>query len=155
MALTEITQLSTQEEYKTINQEYITLKNHILECIQFEEFEVLTSYDITKIRELHFQRSALYWKLKVQKVQNRMDEIKRTNKNYQHDIEYCRLVIRKFNHYAEQKKAELKAKGDATSYNRIHKPVIENKILEWELRLENSKKIRKMETSHEKIKVIP
>ena len=56
----------------------------------------------------------------------------------------------------ELKQAECKAKGDNFSYNRYHKPILENKLMQWQLRLENSKKLRKMETSHEKkVEVIP
>ena len=156
MAFKEVGQLATEKEYEIITKHYLELKQHIQDCIEFEDFEVLSSYDITRIKELHFQKSALFWKMKVEKVEEKMSEIKQTNPfQYQHDTEYCGLAIKRFQYYSEQKKAELKGKGDYYSFNRHHKPVIENQILQWKMRLENCKKLRKMETSHEQVKVIP
>ena len=156
MALKEVGQLATEKEYEIITHHFQDLKQHISDCIEFEDFEALSSYDMTRIKELYFQKSALFWKMKVEKVQERMDEIKRNDKfNYQRDAEFCELAIKKFTYYSEQKQSELKAKGDYYSFNRHHKPVIENQILQWKMRLENCKKLRKMETSHEQVKVIP
>ena len=156
MGLTEVGQLATEQEYEIITRHFQDVKQHISDCIEFEDFEALSSYDMTRIKELYFQKSALFWKMKVEKVQERMDEIKRNDKfNYQHDKEFCELCVKKFTYYGEQKQAELKAKGDLYSYNRHHKPVIENKILEWKLRLENCRAMRNEPTRHEEIKVIP
>jgi len=156
MVLKEVTQLTTEKEYEVISKQYLELKQHIKDCIEFEDFEVLSSYDLTKIKELHFTKSALFWKIKVQQVDERMAEIKQADPfHYQHNVEYCQLAVKKFEYYAEQKQAELKGNGDYYSFNKHHKPVIDNRILEWKMRLESSKKLRKMETSPRKIEVIP
>lgn len=156
MALKEVAQLTTEKKYEAICKQYDDLKNHISDCIEFEDFEVLSSYDITKIKELHFQKSALFWKLKQETVENRMKEIKHVNPyHYKHDVEYCELVIKSFQYYGEYKQAELKSQGDFYSYNKHHKPVIESRIIEWKLRLESSRKLKNMDSEHEEVKVIP
>lgn len=156
MAFKEIGQLTTEQEYEAVTKQYIDLKTHIQDAIEFEDFETLSSYDLAKIKELHFQKSALFWKIKVEKIQAQLDEIKKQDKfNYQHNKEYCELVIKKFSYYAEQKQAELKGQGDYRSYDRHHKPVIENKIIEWKLRLESCRSINNEPTGHEEVKVIP
>lgn len=153
MVLREITELSTEKEYEIISQHYQELKQHIKDCIEFEDFEILSTVDITCIKELHAQKSILFWKLKVEKTQNKIKEISKIDDR---SIECCELKIRYYEYMKELKKAECKAKGDDFSYNRYHKPVLENKVMQWQLRLENSKKLRKMETSHEKkVEVIP
>ena len=89
MVLTEVSQLATEQEYEIITHHFQDLKQHISDCIEFEDFEALSSYDMSRIKELYFQKSALFWKMKVEKVQERMDEIKRADKfNYQQPCRY-------------------------------------------------------------------
>lgn len=156
MVLTEVGQLATEQEYEIITHHFQDLKQHISDCIEFEDFEALSSYDMTRIKELYFQKSALFWKMKVEKVQERMDEIKKNDKfNYQRDAEFCELAVKKFTYYSEQKQAELKAKGDLYSYDRHYRPVINNKLIEWKMRLEHCRSMKNEPTNHEPVKVIP
>ena len=156
MAFKEVGQLSTEKEFEIVSNHFQDLKQHIQDCIEFEDFGVLSSHDINKIKELYFTKSMLFWQMKIDTVEARIAEIKQADKfRYQHNIEFCELMIKKFTYYGEKKQAELKAKGDFYSFNRHHKPGIENQILHWKMRLENSKKLRKMEVPDKKVEVIP
>ena len=153
MAFKEVKQLATEKEYEIICKQYDELKQHIKDCIEFEDFEVLSSYDITKIKELHFKKSVLFWQMKINETRSR---INRAKKRGERSVECCELYIKYYMYMMEFKQAECKAKGDNFSYNRYHKPVLENKVMQWQLRLENSKKLRKMETGRPKsVEVIP
>ena len=156
MAFKEVGQLSTEKEYEIITQHFKDLKQHIQDCFEYEDFEALSSYDMTKLKELYFTKSMLFWKMKQDTVEARMAEIKKQDKfHYQHNIEFCELMIKKFTYYGEKKQAELKAQGDFYSFNKHHKPGIDNQIMHWKMRLENCKKLRKMDTSPRRIEVIP
>ena len=151
MALKEVEKL----EEEKVAQQFQELKQHILECIEFEEFQNLTSYDITKIKELHARRSVLFWKNKIGEIQKSMDEIKNDNPmNYEFTIDYCKLAIEKYECYNEQKKAEARLNGTEYSYNAHHKPVIENQIMQLRMRMGT---IKRLENSKEpkKVEVIP
>lgn len=155
MALQEVG-LSTEQEYAIVTNHFQDLKQHISDCIELEDFEVLSSHDVHKIKELYFTKSALFWKMKVEKVEERMDKIKHSNPfRYQQDTEFCELAIKKFTYYSEQKQAELKAKGDFYSFQKHHKPVIENQIMQWKMRLENQKQFGKLENDNHKVEAIP
>lgn len=151
MAFKEVSQLATEQEYEIITKCYQDLKQHIRDCIEFEDFETLDSYDITRIKELHFKKSALFWKMKVEKTKAEMEEIKKQNpQNYKQTVEYCELGVKKFTYYDEQMKAECKANGDMYSYDRHHKPVIQNQIFNWQMMVDN----RKI-NHNKKVEVIP
>lgn len=158
MAFKEVTQLATEKEYETICQQYDELKQHISDCIEFEDFETLSSYDLAKIKELHYQKSELFWKLKVDAIQEKIDKIKQSNpRYYESDIEFCELAIKKLTYYAEQKKAELKAKGDVIGYEKYHKPTINNQIMHFKMQIELNEKLRKkLDTGRKRtVEVIP
>ena len=68
MAFEKVKQLTTEKEYEIISKHYDELKQHIQNCIEFEDFEILDAYDINRIKELHFEKSRLFWKIKVDTI---------------------------------------------------------------------------------------
>ena len=128
-----------QTEFTNLTREFKEYKERLTAAIEFEDFEMLSSYDLAKVKELGYMKSALYWKIQVAVITAELESLKAAKPTDFKDEYYCRLVIKKFRAYDEQKKAECKAKGDEYGYLKHHKPVIESRINHWMSAVENRK----------------
>ena len=156
MVLQEVKGLTLEQEFEVYEKQFQELKQHINDCIQFEDFEILTSYDIEQIKRLYFTKSILFWKIRLEPIERELKQIRKNNRfNYEYDKRYCELSIKQLQIESEIKQAELKYKGDFITFNREIKPVLENQLLNWQMKLKHLETIHNGKKEHRKVEVIP
>ena len=157
MVLQEVTPaLTLEQEFEVYEKQFQELKQHINDCIQFEDFEILTSYDIEQIKRLYFTKSILFWKIRLEPIEKELKQIRKNNRfNYEYDKKYCELSIKQIQIESEIKQAELKSIGDFITFNREIKPVLENQLLNWQMKLKHLETIHNGKKEHRKVEVIP
>ena len=157
MVLQEVTPaLTLEQEFEVYEKQFQELKQHINDCIQFEDFEILTSYDIEQIKRLYFTKSILFWKIRLEPIERELKQIRKNNRfNYEYDKRYCELSIKQLQIESEIKQAELKSIGDFITFNREIKPVLENQLLNWQMKLKHLETIHNGKKEHRKVEVIP
>ena len=126
-----VTLKELQTDFTNLTSEFNEYKERLTAAIEFEDFEMLSSYDLAKVKELSYMKSAAYWKIQVAKIQDELESLEAAKPTDFKDEYYCKLCVKKFRAYDEQKKAECKAKGDEYSYLKHHKPVIDSRIRHW------------------------
>ena len=156
MVLQEVTPaLTLEQEFEVYEKQFQELKQHINDCIQFEDFEILISYDIEQIKRLYFTKSILFWKIRLEPIERELKQIRKNNRfNYEYDKKYCELSIKQIQIESEIKQAELKSIGDFITFNREIKPVLENQLLNWQMKL-HLETIHNGKKEHRKVEVIP
>ena len=157
MVLQEVTPaLTLEQEFEVYEKQFQELKQHINDCIQFEDFEILTSYDIEQIKRLYFTKSILFWKIRLEPIERELKQIRKNNRfNYEYDKRYCELSIKQLQIESEIKQAELKYQGDFTTFNNEIKPVLENQLINWQMKLKHLDTIHNGKKEHRKVEVIP
>ena len=157
MVLQEVTPaLTLEQEFEVYEKQFQELKQHINDCIQFEDFEILTSYDIEQIKRLYFTKSILFWKIRLEPIERELKQIRKNNRfNYEYDKKYCELSIKQIQIESEIKQAELKSIGDFITFNREIKPVLENQLINWQMKLKHLDTIHNGKKEHRKVEVIP
>ena len=157
MVLQEVTPaLTLEQEFEVYEKQFQELKQHINDCIQFEDFETLTSYDIEQIKRLYFTKSILFWKIRLEPIEKELKQIRKSNRfNYEYDKKYCELSIKQLQIESEIKQAELKSIGDFTTFNNEIKPVLENQLINWQMKLKHLDTIHNGKKEHRKVEVIP
>ena len=116
--------MTLQEQYESICQEFDELKQRFSEIIEFEDFDRLSSYDLMMLQELQQKKGVLFWKIKCQEINTKLDAIKKAHPNHDYPAEFYELSARKWECWDNQ----LRLEKSEWEYLRYHKPVISKKL---------------------------
>lgn len=50
-----------KKDYKKVSKKYQETKDRIIKLIDWDDCDVISSYDLTELKELHSQKHKLYW----------------------------------------------------------------------------------------------
>ena len=128
-----------RKEYEVISKEFTELKNRLLELIEYEDFDILNSYDVIQLKDLNQEKSVLFWKIKCAEIDQELQEIIDAHPNEDYPIDYYRLGAKKYECLDNQ----LRVEKDEFTYNRYHKPVIQHKIMRFKSRVKNIQSLQK------------
>lgn len=124
-----------RREYEFISKEFQDLKTRLLELIEYEELDILNTYDITQLQDYGREKSILFWKIKCAEIDMELSRIRDDHPDEDYPVEYYRLCAKKYECYDNQ----LRVEKDEFTYNRYHKPVIQHKIMSFKSRAKNLK----------------
>ena len=127
-------------QYNEVVQDFNEQKSRLQDALEFEDIEMLSSYDLIHLKELSLQKRILFWSIKEVETRNQIEDMQKEYPTENYPIEYWQLCIKCYEYYENRLKAEAIRDNKEWNFNRYHKPMINHQLMRFESRINSIKR---------------